>query len=92
MSLEGYMFRQKIHIYQHLIDVVVKWVSKYDFVRVMFYSWLSTDVGVIEAPFVDSLMPSDAYTRQWNKSTLVQIMACRLVGAKSLSKPMPEYG
>ena len=32
--------------------------------------------------------PCDAYMRQWIESVLVQIMACRLLGAKPLSKPM----
>ena len=39
-----------------------------------------------------NLSPSSAaYMRQWMGSTLFQIMACRLYGAKSLSKPMPGY-
>ena len=32
-----------------------------------------------------------AYMRQWTGSTSVQKMACRLFGAKSLSKPTPGY-
>ena len=39
---------------------------------------------------VNSLRPSDAYMRQQDKPTLVQIMACRLFGAKPLSEPMLE--
>ena len=36
--------------------------------------------------------PSSAvYMRQWIGSALVQIMACRLFGAKPLSKPMLDY-
>ena len=35
--------------------------------------------------------PSGAYMRQWIGSALVQIMTCRLFGAKSLSKPMLCY-
>ena len=31
--------------------------------------------------------PSAAYMRQWTESALVQIMACRLLGAKPLFKP-----
>ena len=31
------------------------------------------------------------YMRQWIGSELVQIMACRLLGAKPLSKPMLGY-
>ena len=37
---------------------------------------------------INSLRLSDAYERQWNKPSLVQIMACRLFGAKPLSEPV----
>ena len=40
---------------------------------------------------LNSLRPSDAYTRHWTGPSLVQIMACRLFGAKPLSEPMMEY-
>ena len=36
---------------------------------------------------VDSIPPSATYKHQWTGSALVQIMACRLFGAKPLSKP-----
>ena len=39
-------------------------------------------------PGANSSPPSAAYTRQWIGSALVQIMACRLFGAKPLSEPM----
>ena len=35
--------------------------------------------------FINPLRPSDAYMRSWTGSSLVQIMACRLNGAKPLS-------
>ena len=35
--------------------------------------------------------PSAAYMRRWTGSALVQIMACRLDGAKPLSEPMLTY-
>ena len=38
-----------------------------------------------------SLRPSDAYMRQRTIPTLVQIMACHLVGTKPLSEPLLEY-
>ena len=41
-------------------------------------------------PFYSS-PPSVAYMRHWTESALVQIMACRLFGAKPLSKPMLGY-
>ena len=40
---------------------------------------------------INSLRPSDAYMRQENSASLVQIMACRLVGAKPLSEPIMKY-
>ena len=40
---------------------------------------------------INSLRPSDAYMRQENSASLVQIMACRLVGAKPLSEPIIKY-
>ena len=35
--------------------------------------------------------PSAAYMRQWIGSALVQVMACRLFGAKPLPEPMLAY-
>ena len=39
----------------------------------------------------NSLRPRDAYMRHQACPSLVQIMACRLVGAKPLSEPMLPY-
>ena len=36
---------------------------------------------------VSSLKPSDAFMPQWNIPTLLQKMACRLLGAKPLTEP-----
>ena len=47
--------------------------------------------GEARGRFFNSLRPSDAYMRQLTRPSLVQIMACRLVGAKPLSEPMLEY-
>ena len=41
--------------------------------------------------FVNSSPPSAAYMHQWIGSALVQLMACRLFGAKPLSKQMLGY-
>ena len=41
---------------------------------------------ILEA--VNSSPPSAAYMRQWTGSALVQVMACRLFGAKPLPEPM----
>ena len=40
---------------------------------------------------INSSPPSAAYMCQWIGSALVQIMACRLIGDKPLSKPMLGY-
>ena len=40
---------------------------------------------------LDSLKPGDAYMRQYNIATLVQIMACRLLGGKPLTEPILPY-
>ena len=40
---------------------------------------------------INSSPPSAAYMHRSTGSTLVQIMACRLVGTKPLSEPMLEY-
>ena len=40
---------------------------------------------------VKSMGPSDAYMRQWIMPSLVQIMACRVLGSKPLSEPILSY-
>ena len=42
-------------------------------------------------PGFDSSPPGAAHMCWWTGSTLVKIMACRLVGAKPLSEPMVVY-
>ena len=39
----------------------------------------------------NSYLSSAAYMRQWTGSALVQVMACRLVDAKTSSKPLLAY-
>ena len=57
----------------------------------------SLDEGIVNCPvqldtiLLNSSPPSAAYRRQWIGSALVHIMACRLFGAKPLSKPMLGY-
>ena len=41
--------------------------------------------------FVNISPPSAVYMRRWNESASVQILVCRLSGAKPSSKPMPYY-
>ena len=39
----------------------------------------------------NTLRPGDSYMRQWTGSSLVQIMACCLFGAMTLSKPILAF-
>ena len=39
----------------------------------------------------NALRPDDAYMRHWTRSSLVHVMACRLVGAKPLPETMMAY-
>ena len=43
---------------------------------------------VLYIKYLTHLPHSAAHMRQWTRTTLVQIMACRLFGAKPLSKPV----
>ena len=45
----------------------------------------------IQGNTINSSPPGDAYMRQWIRSVLVQIMACRLFSAKPISIPMLGY-
>ena len=40
---------------------------------------------------VNSSSPGAAHMRQWIELSLVQVMACRLFGAKPLPEPMLAY-
>ena len=40
---------------------------------------------------INSFLPSAAYMRKWSGSALVQVMACRLLGAKPLPELMLTY-
>ena len=52
------------------------------------WSWVWS---MARSTYVNSSPPSSAYMRQWIRSALVQIMACRLFGDKPLSKPVLGY-
>ena len=56
---------------------------------IRFSKWNSVDRNNI--PYINSSPPSAAHIRHWSGLVLVQIMACRLFGAKQLSKPMLGY-
>ena len=51
--------------------------------------WHSTELFSVDG--FNSLRPSDAYMRQLTRPSLVQIMACRLVGTKPISEPTLVY-
>ena len=61
--------------------------------KIWFKMWLYLlqTLNQFSMVWLNSLRPSDAYMRQWHKPLLVQIMACRLSGAKPLSEPMLPY-
>ena len=46
---------------------------------------------LIQLPLIISSHPSATYMRQWIGSALIQVMACRLFGAKPLPEPMLAY-
>ena len=57
--------------------------SRSDFHEDLFTIWFCS--------IFNSSPPSAAYIRQWTGLVLVQIMACRLDGAKPLSEPLLTY-
>ena len=55
----------------------------------LFFAWMSTHIG--RQIVFNSCPPTAAYMRQCIGSALVQILACRLFGAKPLPKPVLGY-
>ena len=62
--------------------------TAYTYVYIYIYIFL---IFWFRRKCVDSSPPSAAYMRQWYGSSLVQVMACRLFGAKPLPEPMLPY-
>ena len=52
---------------------------------------IQSSLPVAGCDLLNSSPPSATYMRQWTGSTLVQVMACRLFGAKPLPEPMRVY-
>ena len=52
------------------------------------HCWVTISVMPQTNIIVNSLRPSDAYMRRWSGPWLVQIIDCRLFGAKPLPKPI----
>ena len=71
-----------VWIYQHLKNIMR------DLCELGKSYYVMTGITIIE---FNSSPLSIAYMRQWIKSTLAQIMACRLDGTKSLSERMLSY-
>ena len=68
--------------------IVYIWLSIASYHVVSSSTWPEWDVQLPPPP---PPPPSAAYMRQWIGSVLVQIMACRLFGAKPLPEPMLAY-
>ena len=66
-------------IYQHL------WVTIFILKTFIFNTKRIGNIYSVNSP------PSAAYMRQWTRSALVRVMACRLFGAKPLPEPMLAY-
>ena len=78
------------------IKFVIRWKQKLVMVPTLLSlaPYTTTSGATVNDKVVivyNPLRPSDAYMRQWTRPSLIQIMACRLTGAKPLSEPMPEY-
>ena len=57
------------------------------------FTWTNADQVLMASlrHSVNSSPPIAAYMRQWTGSSLLQVMACRLIGAKPLPAPMLTY-
>ena len=66
-----------------------KWVKQGCDWYVAYNQYHITHVVLIQP--INSSPPSDTYMHQWTGSTMVQVMACRLVGAKPLHEPMLTF-
>ena len=78
-------YRNLSWIFENMILLNISQLSCYDFNhaannKIYIWKWL-----------FNSLRLGDAYMRHWTGSSLVQIMACCLFGAKPLSEPMLRY-
>ena len=75
----------------HFYVVRVKWITQAIDIEVLpeYYRAFVTRFCQLHLYEVNnSLRPSDAYMRRKPRPSLIQMMACRLFGAKPLSEPM----
>ena len=59
-----------------------------DFINTFVQHFNDTSINAFS---VNSSPPSAAYMRQWTGLALIQIMICRMVGAKPLPEPTLTY-
>ena len=69
-----------------MLSFNIYWISLWT-----YNAFISRVHGALLKYSINSSPPNAAHMRQWIASALVQIMACRLFGAKPLSKPMLGY-
>ena len=84
------MFHPGINLYPQpdLTELSAKLALNYSF---QLYHTVPLRCSKKSQIIINTLRPSDAYLHQETGSSLVQTMACRLDGAKSLSEPMLDY-
>ena len=82
-----------IHWFIYALSGLIQWykLCSRDIEELIAYQvlicWL-VHICVIRLKWINSSPPNVAYMCQWIDSASVQIMACRLFGAKPLSEPM----
>ena len=73
----------------HISIITLSWTFVL-LITLIHISWFRNR-KLVDRTCINLSPPSAAYVCQWIGSALVQIMACRLFGAKPLSKPMLGY-
>ena len=71
-----------------IMSSLISWAHIQKSPNSMTWEWI---VSFPNCTHFISLRQSDAYMRRWTRLSLIQIMACRLTGAKPLSEPMMGY-
>ena len=72
------------------INILIKYVFAKVRSFILLKQVVSSRIISTVTAILNSLRPSDIYMSVIEAS-LVQVMACRLIGAKQLSEPMLEY-
>ena len=79
------------NVTSHLRFFPAPWAKLYVYKRTYVMIYLPTSWFYDHVCFLDSSPPSPTYMRQWTVSALVQVMACRLIGAKPLPEQVLTY-